>query len=182
MCDPISMALGSLVVGTAKSVAQFKAESAAADQQNAYYRENAARANKAAQEQMFQTQQRMLQEQEAGAEEKIKNMRDARADRASATVAAGESGASGLSVDALLREFSINESQANDAVDRNTELSINQLQNEITGIRANAEDRINGVQRAAKPSFFNTGLKIAGQGLDAYSMYSDLKEKRKPKA
>lgn len=177
MCDPISMALTSLAVGAAQSVAQYQAESAAAAQQNAYYRDNAARANKAAQEQMFQTQQRMLQEQEAGADEKIKNMRDARADRASATVAAGESGVSGLSVDALLREFSINESQANDAVDRNTELSLNQLQNEITGIRSNAEARINGVQRAASPSFFNTGLSIAAKGLDSYSMYSNLKSK-----
>lgn len=179
MCDPISMALASFGVGAAQSVAQYQADSASAKAQNAYYLANAQRANKSAQEQMFQVQQRMLQEQEAGADEKIKNMRDARADRASAAVAAGESGASGLSVDALLREFSVNESQANEAVDRNTELGLNQLQNEITGIRSNAEDRINSVQRAAKPSFFNTGLSIAAKGLESTSLYYDLKNKMK---
>lgn len=164
-------------IGAAQSVMQYQAESFAAEQQNQFYRENAARANKAAQEQMFQTQQRMFQEQEAAAEEKIDTMREARAAKATAEVAAGEAGVSGLSVDALLREFSITESRHNERTDRNTEWAMDQLQDEIRGIRANAEDRINSVQRAAKPSFFNTGLTIAAKGAESFNAYADRKFK-----
>jgi hypothetical protein len=118
---------------------------------------------------MFQPQQRMLQEQEKGAAEKMDTVREAREAKATATVAAGEAGVSGLSVDALLAEFDGRAAAANDRTDQNTEWTLSQLNNEMKGIRANAEDRINSVQRAAAPSFFNTGLKIAGVGLDSYN-------------
>lgn len=158
-------------VGAAKEVVSYQGEKAAAEQQNQLYRENAARANQNARDEMFQTQQRMLQEQEKGAADKADVARQARADKATATVAAGESGVSGLSVDALLAEYDGRAAAANDRTDQNTEWTLSQLNNEMKGIRANAEDRINSVQRAAAPSFFNTGLKIAGVGLDSYNDY-----------
>lgn len=168
-----------LAIGAAQSVMTYQAEVSAAEQQNQFYRDNAARANKAAQEQMFQTQQRMFQEQATAAEEKIDNSREARAAKATAEVAAGEANVSGLSVDALLKEFTAQESRYNDRTDQNTEWALNQLQDEVRGIRANAEDRINSVQRAAKPSFFNTGLTIAAQGLGSYNDYADRQSKYK---
>ncbi|KQV84348.1 hypothetical protein ASC90_02165 [Rhizobium sp. Root1220] len=163
------MALTSFAVGAAKEVAGYQAEKSAANDQNQLYRENAARANQNARDQQFQTQQRMLQEQEKGAAEKIDTMREAREAKATATVGAGEAGVSGLSVDALLAEFDGRAAAANDRVDQNTDWTMNQLNNEMKGIRSNAEDRINSVQRSATPSFFNTGLKIAGVGLDSYN-------------
>ena len=169
MCDPLAL-LG-LAVGGAQSVMQYQSESYAAKQQNQFYRENAQRANRSAQDEMFQTQQRMFQEQASGAEQKIDNMREARAAKATASAAAGEAGVSGLSVDALLAEFSQTEARNNDRIDQNTEWSMDQLQDEVRGIQSNAENRINGVQRAASPSFFNTGLKIADVGLESYSGY-----------
>ena len=171
MCDPWSM------VGLAFSAVQegvsYAAQSQAADEQNRMYRENAARANQNARDQQFQTQQRMLQEQEKAGGEKFENIQAAREAKATATVAAGESGVSGLSVDALLAEFDGRASAANDRIDQNTDWTMNQLNNELKGIRSNAEDRINSVQRAAKPSFFDAGLRIAGAGLDEYNDYRD---------
>jgi len=167
MCDPISM-IG-LAVGAVTQGVGYMAEKSAADEQNRQYRENAARANQNARDQQFQTQQRMLQEQEKGAAEKMDTTRQAQAAKATAAVAAGEAGVSGLSVDALLAEFDGRAAAANDRTDQNTEWTLNQLNNEMKGIRSNAEDRINSVQRAAAPSFFNTGLKIAGVGLDTYN-------------
>ncbi|QIO59223.1 virion core protein, T7 gp14 family [Rhizobium leguminosarum] len=167
MCDPLSM-LG-FTVGALQQGLSYQAEKSAAEDQNRLYRENAARANQTARDQMFQTQQRMLQEQEKGAAEKMDTVREAREAKATATVAAGEAGVSGLSVDALLAEFDGRAAAANDRTDQNTEWTLSQLNNEMKGIRANAEDRINSVQRAAAPSFFNTGLKIAGVGLDSYN-------------
>ncbi|GGD98165.1 virion core protein, T7 gp14 family [Rhizobium anhuiense] len=170
MCvDPIS-AIG-LAIGAATSVVQYQGQVSAAEEQNKLYRDNAARANQNARDQMFQTQQRMLQEQEKAGAEKADNLKEAREAKATATVAAGEAGVSGLSVDALLAEFDGRAAQANDRVDQNTEWTLNQLNNEMKGIRSNAEDRINSVQRAAKPSFFDAGLRIAGAGLDSYNDY-----------
>ncbi|SDM28822.1 hypothetical protein [Ensifer sp. YR511] len=171
MCDPFS------VIGMGLSIATqgiaYRADAEAASQTNQLYRENAKRANENARQQMFDTQQRMIQEQEAGAAEKIDTMREAREARATAEAAAGEANVSGLSVEALMREFSGREASFNDRVDQNTDWSMRQLNNEMKGIRANAEDRINSVQRAAKPSFFDAGLRIAGAGLSSYSDYKD---------
>lgn len=171
MCDPLSL-IGFGIAATSQ-VVNHQGQVAAAEQQNQLYRENAARANQNARDQMFQTQQRMLQEQEAAAAEKIDNTREARAAKATASAAAGEAGVTGLSVDALLREFDGRAAEANDRIDQNTEWSMTQLNNEMKGIRANTEDRINSVQRAAKPSFWDAGLRIAGAGLDWHSEVAD---------
>lgn len=175
MCDPLSM-IGLAVSATTTGLS-YQAEASAAQQQNRLYRENAMRANETARQQMFDTQQRMIQEQEAGAAEKIDTMREAREARATAEAAAGEANVSGLSVEALMREFSGREAAFNDRVDQNTDWSMRQLNNEMRGVRANAEDRINSVQRAAKPSFFDAGLRIAGAGLGSYSEHEDRKWK-----
>ena len=84
-------------------------------------------------------------------------------------------GVSGLSVDALMAEFDGRAAEYEDRVDQNTEWTMAQLNNEMKGIRANAEDRINSVQQAAKPSFFDAGLRIAGKGLDSYNGFEDRK-------
>lgn len=177
MCDPLSM-IG-FGIAAASQVVNQQAQVAAAEQQNQLYRDNAARANQNARDQMFQTQQRMLQEQEAAAAEKIDNSREARAAKATASAAAGEAGVTGLSVDALLREFDGRAAEANDRIDQNTEWSMTQLNNEMKGVRANAEDRINSVQRAAKPSFWDAGLRIAGAGLDGFTNNATIQENRR---
>jgi hypothetical protein len=160
-------------IGAAQQVVSYQGQVQAANEQNRMYAENAARANQSARDQMFQTQQRMLQEQASAANEKIDVQREARAAKATAMTAAGESGVSGLSVDALLAEFDGRQAEYEDRIDQNTEWTMTQLNNEMKGIRSNAEDRINSVQRAAKPSFFDAGLRIAGVGLDSYNAYSN---------
>ena len=169
MCDPISL-LG-FAVSAASSVMQYQAASAEAAQQNRIYQENAMRANKAAQDEAFAVNQRMLQEQEAAAGQKAEIYREARAARATAAVGAGEANVSGLSVEALLREFNGRAAAQTDRVDQQTEWTLQQLQDQKRQIQATNADRIASVQRAAKPSFFSTGLKIAGTGLNFYNDY-----------
>lgn len=173
MCNPL--ALVGFAVSAAQSVMEYSAARQEADEQNRIYRENAARANKAAQEEAFAVNQRMLQEQEAAAAEKSQIYREARAARASAEVGAGEAGISGLSVEGLLREFDGQAAAQTDRIDQQTEWTLQQLQDQKRQIRSQAEDRINSVQRAARPSFFSTGLKIAGSGLNFYNEYKNPK-------
>jgi hypothetical protein len=162
-------------IGGIQQAFSYAGDVSAANEQNRMYAENAARANQSARDQMFQTQQRMLQEQASAANEKIDVEREARAAKATAMTAAGESGVSGLSVDALLAEFDGRQAEYEDRIDQNTEWTLTQLNNEMKGIRSNAEDRINSIQRAAKPSFFDAGLRIAGAGLNSYNSYEDRK-------
>ncbi|WFU49030.1 virion core protein, T7 gp14 family [Sinorhizobium terangae] len=158
-----------LAIGGLTQAASYQAETAAAAQQNAYYRQNAANANQAARDEQFATQKRMIQEQEAAAAEKIDIMKEHRAAKATAEVAAGEAGVSGVSVDALMRDIMGQQSQAIDRTDQQTEWSLNQLNDEMRAIRTRNTDRINSVQRAAKPSFVSTGLAIGSTALDSYS-------------
>lgn len=168
MCvDPVSM-IG-FAISAASTAVGYVGQVQAANEQNRLYAENAARATHNAHDQQFQTQQRMLQEQMAAGNEKIDLEREARAAKATATAAASESGVSGLSVDALLAEFDGRAAEGKSRIDQNTDWTLTQLNNEMRGIRANAEDRINSVQRAAKPSFFDAGLRIAGAGLSSYT-------------
>jgi len=79
----------------------------------------------------------------------------------------------GLSVDALLAEYDGRASKANDRIDENTDWTMSQLNTEMKSIQTNAQDRINSVQRAAKPSFFDAGLRIAAAGMDETKGYID---------
>ena len=176
MCvDPISL-IG-FTIGAAQQAFSYAGDVQAANEQNRLYAENAARATRNAHDQQFQTQQRMMQEQVAAGNEKIDIERDARAAKAKATAAAGESGVSGLSVDALMAEFDGRAAEGKDRIDQNIEWTLTQLNNEMKGIRANAEDRINSVKRASKPSFFDAGLRIAGAGIDAYTASEERKSR-----
>lgn len=177
MCDVLA-AVG-FALSAASQIVSYQGQVAAAEQQNQYYVENAQRANESAKQQYAQTQQRMLQEQDSAALDKQDARREGLAAQATAQVAAGESGVAGLSVDALLREFTSRTSNYTDRVDQQTEWSMLQLNNEMKGIKANAEDRINSVQRAAKPSFIDAGLRIASAGLDSYSGYKDRQRQAK---
>jgi hypothetical protein len=176
MCDPIAIA--GFAISAASSVAGYMGQVQQAEQQNQLYRENAQRANENAKQQYYDTQQRMFQEQAAAAADKADVARDGRDARATAVVAAGESGVSGLSVDGLLAEFYGREATYNDRIDQQTEWTMDQYNREMRGVKANAEDRIASVQRAAKPTFFDAGLRILGGGLDAYSGYKDRQSQK----
>jgi hypothetical protein len=175
MCDLIAMA--SLAISPASGVAGYAGQVQQAKAQNQYYKENAENANRSAMNQYTAMQQRMIQEEKAAGEDKIEVARDARAARATATMAAGEANVGGLSVQGLMQEFLGREGSFNASTDRQTGWNRAQGQLELKGIKYGAQDRINSVQRASKPSFFDAGLRIAGGGLDAYSGYKQRQQR-----
>lgn len=110
--------------------------------------------------------ERQGQESDAASANKFDYALEARSARATAEVAAGEAGVSGLSVEALLNDLSGRQGRFNDRTDQNRDMALDQIQAQKRGASRTARDRINSV---AKPSLFDTGLRIAGAGLDAYS-------------
>jgi hypothetical protein len=94
--------------------------------------------------------------------------------RATAVTAAGEAGVSGISVDALLREFSATESRHNEAVRQNLAFSEAQSARNIEAARTGAKSAINRArpQPVSRPNFFGAALRFGGEALGAFGDFN----------
>jgi hypothetical protein len=125
-------------------------------------------------------QERERQEGEATVTEEERNARAAAEARATARTAAGEAGVSGLSLDALLGDFTRQESSYRYGVRRNLSISTDQLTAEMEGVRATAQGRAASIPRlnlepVNGPSYLGAALRIGGDALGAYSKYNASK-------
>jgi hypothetical protein len=166
--------MASFAISAASGVAGFAAESQAADDQERIYEQNKANALAAFEDKQRSVNLQISQERESAALTKFDTALEGRAARATDTVAAGESGVSGITVDALARDFASREQRYNDRVDKGTDWTIAALQADKVGQSYEALDRINSQPKARKPSFLGAGLKIAAGGLNAYSQHKKL--------
>ena len=176
MCEPISAAaiakisLASTIASTGLSLMaqrnqakmQAASQRAAAQRENARYRREAtAQRLKEGQEDLALT--REIQESTA----------KARAARSTATVAAGEAGISGLSVDALLDDYTRQEADYRFSLSEQNRLTgvNNQLALDEMGFRSQANQiRIN--QPIKKPDYLGSMVNLAGSGMQIYSNYN----------
>lgn len=163
MCDPVTATLVITAASAASSVyaqdqaakAQNKANQQTYDSQIIAYNSNIANAN-------------LMKTQEADnlSAQKIENNAKANRDVAKATVAAGESGVSGLSVGGLLAEL------RGAAGEANTNAEVNYLRRDraIEMDRQNAwagtATAINSLKTPQQPDYIGAGLKIAQAGVD----------------
>ena len=180
MCDPTTAAL--MVASTAMSLYGQKQQ---ADQQTEYQNNlqmqrdqqiavNTDLANKAAAAKQADINTQVVQKEAAAGDEFAQNAIGAAEARATATVASGEAGVAGISVDALINDFSRKEGRYADSVGTNLE-----------GFRYNAEQnkkqteaervgRIGSIQPyipspVSGPDYFGA---IAGLGMSAASMWN----------
>jgi hypothetical protein len=124
-----------------------------------------------------QDQTRQLQEQEAASQKLGQSRVEGMEAQSKALTAAGEAGVSGLSVKALLNDFMGQEAKYRESVKTNAGFQVDQLQEEMQGIRASAEGRINSVSRYVKepvatPNYFGGAMRVGGSALDAYTRYN----------
>lgn len=172
MCEPVSIAMAAMaVVG---SLAQSKAQNDAIEADNAFqterFNQTQDNANKNFLQQAAQANLRLVQEEEAGSQEIQKtNIQKAHA-KADATVSAGEAGVSGISVDALLADFSRSADSNNEATRRNLDFIGDQTQKDIEGFAtaaANQQIKVLPNLRSGESSFVSL-LKAGGAGASAY--------------
>ncbi|MFN4278305.1 MAG: hypothetical protein ACK4FJ_18585 [Ferrovibrio sp.] len=166
-----ALAAASFVVGAAGAVSQHQAGKAEAKANNDWVNQNAQRAAQATRDQYADLQLQREQERQAAAQEKQDISLDAIKARATARVAAGEAGVSGLSVDQLIADYYDRELTAKDRINQQTEWKSQQIANQMSGVKAQGDDRINSQRMKAGPSFFDAGLRIVGAGIDSYSNY-----------
>jgi len=167
MCDLIGIA--SLAISAASGVMNFMGQQAAYEQQRAMYEQNRQNALAAHRDTQVSMNARQIQEQETAATQKFDTSQEARAARATARVAAGESGVSGFSVEHLMRDMYSRESRFNERVDNNLDWTMVQLQQEKKASGYKAVDRINSVSPGTPPSFADAALRIASGGLNAFT-------------
>jgi len=165
------MAVASFAVSAGGALMEHQAQSQAAKEQNRYYEQNRLNAIAAFQDRQVAYNNRIVQEQEAASAEKFDLRQEAKAAQATSTVAAGEAGISGLSVEGLARDFAGREARAKDRIDQQTDWTTQQLQAEKKADGYTTLNQINSVRKAVKPNFAAAGLKIAAAGLNSYSSY-----------
>lgn len=170
MCDPVSLTTAAVQGGS--MILGHRSEAKQAQQQNIANAQNRASALAATIAEYVAAGQQSIQQGEAATQEKGQVALDARAAQATATMAAGEAGVSGLSVSGLLQEFAGKAGRYNASVDQQLRWNEDQTIRTMKGIRAQGADRINGARDVKGPSFLGTTLRIAGAGLDAYNSHT----------
>lgn len=161
MCVPIAaLQIASAVAST---VGQMQAADAQ-EQANQRQYENTIRSYNA---NINQTNLMAAQEREGAMMKLEENNIKARAAQATGAVAAGESGVSGLSVDALLGDLSNRQNRYNTSVMTNLDRSNSAIQNQRDNVHADASSVINGLKTPQAPDYLGAGLKIYGAGKEA---------------
>jgi hypothetical protein len=163
MCDPVTATLVITAASAASSVyaqdqtakAQTKANQQTYDSQIKAYNTNIANAN-------------LMKSQESDnlAVTKMTNNAKARRDESKATVAAGESGVSGLSVGGLLAELRGQAGQANMAAETNYLRRDAAIEMDRQNAWAGTANAINSLKTPQQPDYIGAGLKIAQAGVD----------------
>lgn len=158
MCEPTTATLMYLTIAStaASVVGQAQAASAQSSANQRQY-ENTMRARAA---NLNQTNLMQQQEREAGSQQLEQNNMAARAARSTATVSAGESGISGLSVDALLSDLGNKQNRFNSSVVTNYDNSSMAITNQRENIDINAASQINSLKTPAMPDYFGAALRI----------------------
>ena len=163
MCE-VTTAL--LALTTASAAADVYSQQQQAKAQNAYNEQQAKNTMEAFRANLAQTNLMQSQEQAAATQKINENNRAAEAAKAKALVSAGESGISGLSVDALLADLSGEQSRYNESVNQNYENASMAIDNQRKNVQINAASQINQLKTPQSPDYFGAALRIGQAAYD----------------
>lgn len=169
MCNPAAALMGAqMAIGAMSAKAEYDAQSERADQINDANATNRQNSIYAMQEEYRQTQRRQSQERDSAAEKVSQRQTQAQKETASARVAAGEAGISGISVESLYRDISQVSLNDQSNINQGADWNVEQLSSQMSGIRTKTQSRINSAPTAAGPSPWTTALKIGNNTVGAY--------------
>jgi hypothetical protein len=169
MCDPVSIAYAA--VAAVSIVAQDQQAEAQAEKTNARFEQNQLNATASMRNEYQQTQTRQGQEQIAASQKTQNRRRQEMQDRATASVAMGEAGIQGFTVDSILRDISGVADRDVTNINQNRDWNVGQMSSQMAGIQGNTKGRINSAPRDAGPSSAATALKIGGAAMNSYTGY-----------
>lgn len=170
MCEPTTILVG---ISAASAVLGFVGAQQQANQQETSqlraYEDTVVESRAAFARQVNQENTRLNQQGVADSNELSEVALRKRKAKATARVAAGEAGVSGLSLDALLGDFDRTEARYRDSVAQQGEFDHLASQDRIADFAADRESRINRArpQPVARPSFLGAALRVAGDAASA---------------
>lgn len=168
MCIGPAVGLLSAGLSIMGAAAEYQAATDAADAQNEYYLQNAKASQQAAVNSYMYQNVRINQEKEAADQTKFEDSVAALKKRGTAYTSSGEAGISGLSVDALVGDIFAQEGRQHMATETQFKMKRDQVLSEMEQTRANAQSRINSVQRANYPSAGSFLIKGLSGALGAF--------------
>lgn len=159
MCvDPATL---SAIASVASSIGGVVAQQQKADAQAEYNRRQYENTMQSYRANIAQTNLEQQQEMESAAMRTQENNIKARAAESRAQVASGESGVSGLSVDALMQDIAFDQGRYNASVKTNYDRASAAIANQRENVYANAASTINSLKTPEMPDYFGAGLRIA---------------------
>lgn len=172
MCDPVSLGVGSFAIGGAQAIAGYASQRQAADRQNAYSEQNRAAAIQALTNSYAGAQNQITEERSAASHSLLETEIKGAAARGTARVAAGQGGVDGsASVNALMQDYFAREGRSTDAINENYDMTSSNIRSNMLSSMGTAQSRINSVQHAVQPNFFDAGLRIAGAAVGGAGQY-----------
>lgn len=151
MCIGIGAILGA-VVGIAQAAVGFAQAQQQAAAQEAQHQQNRLDAIAAANDRYAALNRKTLQEQEAASQQLMEKRIEATKAEATAYVASGEAGVTGLSVDALMQDFRAQQARREASIYTNFEYQRMANEDEADATYHQTVGRINSVPRPAKVS------------------------------
>ncbi len=171
----MALAAAQFAVGTASAVAQYGQQKQAAEQQNAFYNQNAVAANKAAASAYTGLNTQLTQALASSDQDVLERRIQGLKARGTANEAAGSAGVTGLSVDALINDYSAAEGRGVDSVVTNYDIEKDNILSQMEAVHHQTTARINSVQRAQPPGLLPTIIRIAGSAVGAASSYNYMR-------
>tara|TARA_R100000278_G_scaffold34003_1_gene30763 strand:- start:43 stop:654 length:612 start_codon:yes stop_codon:yes gene_type:complete len=187
MCDPVTLAVGGKIAGTtatagAKILAATSIYSTVAStalsirgqQQQAKVQARMQAAQSKAENQRYLAEvsamrMQQAQQQQAVAQQIEDSTRQAREARATARVSAGESGVTGLSVDALISDFTRQEAEFRFATFQQQEMAnVNRELQLQDASRQSEQNLISINQPIQRPNYAGAAIDLFGTGADIY--------------
>ena len=173
----IAMFWTQVLIAAATTAATIQAQQENAKKQAEYQKQIQDQTTEnAKQAQIDQTKQlnlQLVQEQAQSSQEAENIQKDKIKAVGRATVATGEAGVSGISVDNLLGDFNRQESTYIDSLKYNTEIARENFNIDAKGINSRTANRINGARGSIvkRPNMYAAALGIGGKTLDAGTQY-----------
>lgn len=175
MSDPFTMFLiqaGTAAASGAVSLASAAGNASAQSDANEIAKQNSIEARDANYDQLHL----MAQQSQASAEQQIfENDTEALQATERAKVSAGESGVTGLSVDALLADMYGRQARFNDNVTQNLENQQQQIGFEMENAARTSQSQINSLPTPQKPDYLGTALGTGSGIFGAYKTHLKVK-------
>lgn len=175
MCDPVSLTMAGLSIAgtTAGYIGQQQAAADQAKYQNERYSETARIALENYQSQINQQQARFGQEVALTADQAMANQIEAMKLRSTASVAAGEAGVAGNSVQALLDDFSRQEAMNRFSLATNLGWKEDQMDEELRAAQADARSQIASATPVPvrQPSLLGAALQIGTAAFGGFDTF-----------